>query len=180
LVENNNISRARFEQLYRKESNADTKERMLLVLNVVYDKHIPAQITKDLHRSRTWASDWLKRYKEEGIEGLRDRPKSGRPPDIPKVTIYKIKNELLSSKQGWTTKQVYDIIVRESGIHYHHIYIYTLLRRWGFKQKVPRKVHVNTASKEDQERFKKEQERYWILSITNNNNKKKKKKKNSQ
>jgi transposase len=48
---------------------------MLLVLNVVYDKHIPAQVPRDLYRSRTWASDWLKRYREEGIEGLRDRPK---------------------------------------------------------------------------------------------------------
>ena len=32
-------------------------------------------------------------------------------------------------------------------------------------EEVPRKVHVNTASKEEKERFKKEQERYyWILS----------------
>jgi putative transposase len=172
LVENDNIPRARFEQLYRKESNADTKERMLLVLNVVYDKHIPAQTAKELHRSRTWTCDWLKRYREEGVEGLKNRSKSGRPPDIPEETTYKIKNELLSSKQqGWTTKQVYDIIVRESGIHYHRIYIYTLLRRWGFKQKVPRKVHVKTASKQEKEHFKKEPERYWIIS---------KKKKDSQ
>ena len=78
--------------------------------------------------------------------------------------MHEIKNELLSSKQGWTTKQVYDIIVRESGVQYHQIYIYTLLRKWGFKQKVPRKVHINTASKEEKERFKKEPERYWILS----------------
>jgi hypothetical protein len=41
---------------------------------------------------------------------------------------------------------------------------------WGFKQKVPRKVHVNTASKEEKEDFKKEQDRYWILS---NNSRKK-------
>jgi putative transposase len=137
---------------------------MLLVLNVAYDKHIPAQVTRDLHRSRTWASDWLKRYREEGIEGLRDRPKSGRPPNIPKEIEYKIKNQLSSSKQGWTTKQVYDIIIQESGVKYHQIYIYTLLRKWGFKQKVPRKVHVNTVSNEEKEGFKKEQERCWILS----------------
>jgi hypothetical protein len=37
------------------------------------------------------------------------------------------------------------------------------MHKWGFKQKVPRKVHVNTASKEEKERFKKEPERYWIL-----------------
>jgi len=38
------------------------------------------------------------------------------------------------------------------------------MHKWGFKQKVPRKVHVNTASKQEKERFKKEQERYyWIF-----------------
>jgi putative transposase len=163
LIESNNLSRTRFEQLYKLESNADVKERMLLVLNVTYDKQIPAQVARDLHRSRTWASDWLKRYREEGIEGLKNRSKSGRPPEIPQEIAYKIKSQLSSSKQGWTTKQVNDIIVRESGIQYHQIYIYTLLRKWGFKQKVPRKVHVNTASKEEKERFKKEQERYWII-----------------
>jgi len=58
----------------------------------------------------------------------------------------------------YSTKQVNDIIIQESGVQYHQIYIYTLLRKWGFKQKVPRKVHVNTASKEEKERFKKEQD----------------------
>jgi len=125
MLEKSNIQRARFEQLYRKESNSDTKERMLLVLNVVYDKHIPAHVARDLHRSSIWTSDWLRRYRKEGIEGLKDRSKSGRLRVIPQIIISKIKNKLLSRKQGWTTKQVYDIIVRESGLHYHHIYIYT-------------------------------------------------------
>ena len=58
-------------------------------------------------------SDWLKRYREEGIEGLKNRPKSGRHPDIPEEIVYEIKNELASSKQGWTTKQVEDLIVRK-------------------------------------------------------------------
>ena len=51
------------------------------------------------------------------------------------------------------------------GIRYHYTHIYRLMHKWGFKQKVRRKVHVNTASKEEKERFKKEPERYyWILS----------------
>jgi transposase len=164
LIESNNLSRTRFEQLYKRESDAGVKERMLLVLNVVYDKHIPAQVARDLHRSKTWASDWLKRYREENIEGLKNRTKSGRPPDIPEETVYEIKKELTSSKQGWTTKQVEDLIVKKSGgIRYHYTHIYRLMHKWGFKQKVPRKVHVNTASKEEKEDFKKEQERYWTI-----------------
>jgi hypothetical protein len=62
---NSIISKTRFEKIYRSEHDSNVKERMLLVLNVVYDKHIPAQVARDLHRSRTWASDWLKRYREK-------------------------------------------------------------------------------------------------------------------
>jgi putative transposase len=78
---------------------------------------------------------------------------------------YEIKKELSSSKQGWTTKQVEDLIVkkRSGGIRYHYTHIYRLMHKWGFKQKVPRKVHVNTASKEEKERFKKEPQQYWTI-----------------
>ena len=53
---------------------------------------------------------------------------------------------------------------KSGGIRYHYTHIYRLMHKWGFKQKVPRKVHVNTASKEEKERFKKEKKRYyWII-----------------
>jgi putative transposase len=82
-----NLLKTRFEKLYRSENDANLKERMLLILNVIYDKQIPTQVARDLHRSKTWASDWLKRYREEGIEGLKNRTKSGRPPDILEETV---------------------------------------------------------------------------------------------
>jgi transposase len=49
------------------------------------------------------------------------------------------------------------IVEEESGIQYHYYtHIYNrLLHKWGFKQKIPRKVHVNTASEEEKEQFKK-------------------------
>ena len=48
-----------------------------------------------------------------------------------------------------------ELIIKKSGIKYHYIHIYRVLRKWGFKQKVPRKVHVNTASQEEKEMFQK-------------------------
>jgi putative transposase len=151
-------------RLYKKETDFKVKERMLLVIKIEHDNVIPAYAADELHRSRPWALYWSKRFREEGIEGLKDRPKSGRPPDIPEQKVYEIQNELSSSKQGWTTNQVQDLIVKKSGgIRYHYTHIYRLMHKWGFKQKVPRVVHVNTASKEEKERFKKEPERYWII-----------------
>ena len=154
------FSRGKLEDLYKTEPDPDVKERLLLVLKVKGDEMISARIAKELHRSRTWASDWLTRYKKEGVQGLKDRPKSGRPPKLTPEIVVKIKKRLKESKQGWTTKQVNEMIVKEGGVHYHRIYIYKLLHTWGFKQKVPRKVHVNTASREDKEGFKKEHRKY--------------------
>ena len=74
---------------------------MLLVLNVVYQGKISvAQVARDFHRSKAWACEWLKRYNKEGIEGLKDRTKSGRPPKLSKETSYHIKQELKQSNQG--------------------------------------------------------------------------------
>ena len=73
----------------------------------------------------------------------------------------------MESKQGWTTEQVNDLIVHESGIHYHYTHVYRLLYKWGFKQKVPRKVHVNTASKEEKIQFKKEPRWFQIIYLRN-------------
>jgi putative transposase len=158
-------NRESFEKVYRIEQNVKAKERILLVLNVVYQGKISAQVARDLHRSKAWACEWLKRYSKEGIEGLKDRTKSGRPPKLSKETSYQIKQELKQRNQGWTTKQVEELIIKKSGIKYHSIHIYRILRKWGFKQKVPRKVHVNTASREEKNNFKKRQNRYlWISS----------------
>ena len=138
---------------------------MLLVLNVVYQDKISAHVATDLHRNRAWACVWLKRYEKEGLEGLKNKPRSGRRPssELSKEDIYSIKTTLKESNKGWTTKQVEDLIVKKSGIKYHYTHIYRILRKWGFKQKVPRKVHINTASREEKETFKKRPNIYlWM------------------
>jgi len=69
------------------------------------------------------SSQWLKRYKQEGLEGLKDRQKGGRHPKIASHVEYRIKTILKESNTGWTTKQVEEIIIKESGIRYHSNYI---------------------------------------------------------
>jgi transposase len=154
------FNRSKLVNLYKRESDPNVKERLLLVLKVEGDGMIPARVAKELRRSRTWASDWLARYDNEGVDGLRDRPKSGRPAQLSPQVVFKIRKKLTESRQGWSTKQVNDIILQEGGIKYHCVHIYRLLHKWGFKQKVPRKVHVNTASKEEKDTFKKELIKY--------------------
>lgn len=70
------LSRAELETLYREESCARLKERLLLVLKVEVGGMIQAHVAKELHISRTWTSDWLATYQKECIDGIENRPKS--------------------------------------------------------------------------------------------------------
>ncbi len=133
------ITQTAFERIYRAQKDTKVKERMLLVLNVIYYNKIAAHVARDIHRSKGWASQWLKRYREEGMEGLKDKPKGGRHPKISKQVEYTIKAILKESNQGWSTKQVEKMIIKESGIKYNHNYIYCILRRWALNRRFQEK-----------------------------------------
>ena len=95
---------------------------------MVYQGKISAQVARDLHRSKSWASDWLKRYDKEGIEGLKTRPKSGRISKLSEEVVYQIKKELKeSNNQGWNHKTSGRVNHKEKRYkiyHYIHIYLY--------------------------------------------------------
>ena len=142
---------------YKKEKVANIKERILLVRRVKIDKQEAASVAEnELNRSRWWAYKWLHRFDKEGLDGLKDKERSGRPPDVPKDTMINIKQELEDSNSGWDFRQVMDLIYKKTGVRYHEVHIYRLLHKWGFKSKVPQKKFVNTASTKEKKRFKKE------------------------
>jgi transposase len=93
------LTKTKLVNLYKKENDPKVKERLLLVIRVREDKQIPFYVVKEMHRSNPWASDWLKRYDKEGIKGLQDRTKSGRPPELSEETSCQIKKELKESNQ---------------------------------------------------------------------------------
>jgi transposase len=66
------LTKGELETLYRNESRAILKERLLLVLKAEGDGMIPSLVAKGLHRSRSWTPDLLARYRKEGIDGLEN------------------------------------------------------------------------------------------------------------
>ena len=118
-------NKAKLVNLYKKENDPKVKERLFLVIRVIEDGQVPFRVVKEMNRSNPWASEWLKRYDKEGVEGLKDRPKIGRSPELSEGISYQIRKELKESSQGWTTKQVEELIVEKSGIKYHYTHTYT-------------------------------------------------------
>jgi len=141
---------------YRTEKNVDVRERLLLVRRVLVDNEQISRLAEnELHRSRWWAYKWVKRYAESGLEGLKNLPRTGRPPQVSGQKFAEIKRELSENLAGWRAKQVMNIIYEKTGIRYHEVHIYRLLHKWGFSPKVPRKRFINTASNKEKKQFKK-------------------------
>jgi transposase len=85
------ISRRQLDSIYRKETNANIKERILLVKCVRHDKQKATNTAEtELGKTRTWAYKWLHRFDRDGLEGLKDNKKTGRSPDLYKEVMVKI------------------------------------------------------------------------------------------
>ena len=152
-------SARRLDAAYRRESDANVRERILLVRRVRVDRKEAASVAEvELHRTRAWAYKWLKRFNEEGLDGLQSRHRSGRPPDVPEEKMMVIKRELSQKPSGWRIKEIMNLIYEKSGVRYHEVHVYRLLHKRGFTPKVPQKRFVNAASKEEKIRFKKRPE----------------------
>jgi putative transposase len=62
---------------YNREKDVDVKERILLIRRIVEDKKYIEDVAKELLKSRAWAYKWYKRYNEDGLDGLKDKERSG-------------------------------------------------------------------------------------------------------
>ena len=89
------------------------------------------------------------------MEGLKNKHRSGRPPEVSEEIFSEIRSELSENPSGWKAKEIMNIIYQRTGVRYHEVHVYRLLHKWGFKPKVPQRRFVNTASKEEKEQFKK-------------------------
>ncbi len=142
-------------QAYRNEQNVKIKDRMFLVKCVTIDKQIPSHIAKQIGKVRSWSYKWLERYEQDGINGLKDKPRSGRPSSISQQKLIKIQQKISENKSGWSVKQVMNLIYEKSGVKYHEVHVYRLLHQWEFVPKVATKRFVNSATNKEKLWFKK-------------------------
>ena len=142
------ISTVVLKTAYRNEKDADVRERILLVTRVRTDKEEASSVAeKEFHKSRWWAYKWLKRFDNAGLKGLKNKHRSGRPPEVSEETSIRIRGELSENQSGWMAKEVMNLIYERTGVKYHEVHIYRLLHKWGFSPKVPTMRFVNAAIK---------------------------------
>ena len=66
-------------ELYRQTKNADVRTRCQMIL-LSAQEHAVSEIAELTLFNEDSVLYWLDRYESQGLSGLEDRPRSGRPP----------------------------------------------------------------------------------------------------
>ena len=156
VVVTRDVSFEELERRYKEEKDSKVKLRILMVLRVK-EGASTTRLAKELHVHHTTVSNWVKRFNREGFDGLRDRPRSGRPP---KISHEELREVLEKSPEeegypvgGWSVRLLH-IHLAKKGVHYNRNHLYEVIRRHGYSLVKPRPTHAE-ADPEDARDFKK-------------------------
>ena len=137
--------REELKETYRKEKDPRVATRMLAVHTVYVRKAGIDETAAHLMRSARWVRNWLHRYDEGGLDGLRDLPRSGRPRRIPRETIEQIVNKTVQLKR--TPAGLQKRIHEETGTKLHITYTRKIMCMYDLSPKESQRVHINRAGK---------------------------------
>ena len=83
--------------------------------------------------------NWVHIYNSDGINGLKDKPRSGRPPRLNSEQQNALKEAIVDKPEKfgyssgvWSGPLVIDYIHNQFGVSYKKAQVYNLLRRLGF------------------------------------------------
>lgn len=142
------------------------RARRLLALALVIAGEPRGQAAKACGMDRQTLRDWVHRYNAEGIDGLSDRPRSGRKSSLSAQQEAEfaelVKKGPDLSEDGvvrWRRVDLRDVIEDRYGIELHERSVGKLLHRLGFSHLSVRPRHPK-ADVDTQEAFKKTSSRW--------------------
>jgi transposase len=151
-------------RLARQESNGRVTCRLMALANAL-DGMSRAQAAHRAGMDRQTLRDWVIRFNAEGVEGLRDRPKSGRPGWLDDGQLATFKALVLRGpdpeRDGvstWRARDLCRIVKHRFGVSYAENGMLRLLHDLGLSWQKARPIHPG-ADLKAQARFKKNSRR---------------------
>ena len=154
----NSIKDTDFKSLILKEKNARMRVR-LMALAHIQDGVNRTQAARFLKVSRGSVNKWVQLFISSGIDGLKEKPRSGRPSALSEVQLLQLKEYVITNSikpTGGRLKALLlvDYINQEFNVLYSIDNVYRLLHQLGFSWITSRSKHPKQ-DVEAQEHFKK-------------------------
>jgi transposase len=145
------LSADELRSLARKEGDRRAAMRMLAIANEL-DGYERAEAARLAGMSDQALRDAIKRLNAEGIDGLHDRPRSGRPRRLTAEQEAQVKTDVLAGpdieKDGisaFTLEDIRLLIEERHGVRYHVNHVGELMRRLGLSRQKARPSHPQNA-----------------------------------
>jgi len=119
------MDRSILEEAWRAEKDLKVRERILMVLKL-QDGLSSYNVSRQHNCPHSKVLYWKYRFEEEGFTGLRDKPKSGRPPKVSNREIERIKR-IVEGKEYTTATEVLKLVHEQTGVRYSLMHITRLL-----------------------------------------------------
>lgn len=141
-------------KVYKKERDAKIRERILMII-YTFQKETLRGIAERLHCDHKLVLYWKIRYEKEGLDGLRTRPKSGKPRKISRRQETNLKKIISKAdpERPWTTKRVHKLVFEKTHISYSPRQITRILNRWNLGLVSGRPMYWHRASEEEIAKF---------------------------
>lgn len=134
------------EKLAKGETSARVAVRIRAVVLAKRGRDAPT-IAQDLGRSRRAVQQWVRWYNEEGLDALRDAPRSGQPKKLTPAQEAQLcawldaGPDLDAGESARRGPEVHRHIQREFGVKYSLAGAYAVLHRLGYSALRPRPCH---------------------------------------
>lgn len=128
--------------------------RRMLALALVLEGSSRAEAARHAGMDRQTLRDWVHRYNAEGIEGLRDRPRAGRPCRLDQGRQAALKALVLRGPKlerdgcvAWRVRDLRDLVERRFGVGYSETGMLRLLHGLDLSWQKARPVHPEADAK---------------------------------
>lgn len=123
---------------------SDLEARRLRAANLLAQGMKPADVARAVGCGRSSVTRWKEVIRKHGVEGLKAKPASGRPPLLSASQKKKLVKILLRGprKSGyttdlWTCSRVAEVIERRLGVKYNSNYVWYVLQSLGWTCQKP-------------------------------------------
>ncbi len=153
----------------RGEKDGKVASRLFGLANILdgMDRERAAQLAG---MTRQTLRDWVHRYNDHGIEGLKDRPKGHAKQALTPEQEKELEALVFQGPKGtlvrWRCIDLQGEIKKRFNVHYHERSVGKILHRLGFVRLSVRPIHPE-ADTEAQETFKKSLQAVWQKSSLN-------------
>ena len=139
----------RLRERVAKERDARQRDRYRIVW-LALQGFTAVQIADKVGCARRTVQQWVYRYRDEGLDGIRERPRPGQPKKLPAASEEAFRRRVAAgptAADGACTfrgRDLQRILAEEFGANYSLQGVYDLLHRLGFSCLKPRPRHRKT------------------------------------